>query len=152
MAVRKLKPIEERDPYAALALELFDKLQTETPSETITEAYQRLEIEQKRLSPETEHLRLLGIIADKIEDGTLFYAGFYRNKDLAEIVRKATGSVLEIQNLTKIRHEDEWHEDHGPVLWWRIPAEEPPYVGTPLDIDFPEGVMHWTPLPTPNLR
>jgi len=27
----------------------------------------------------------------------------------------------------------EWHEDHGPVLWWRFPIEEPPYVGTPLD-------------------
>lgn len=30
----------------------------------------------------------------------------------------------------------EWHEDHGNVLWWRFPIEEPPYVGTPLDIGF----------------
>ncbi len=27
----------------------------------------------------------------------------------------------------------EWHEDMGPVLWWRFPVDEPPYVGTPLD-------------------
>lgn len=27
----------------------------------------------------------------------------------------------------------EWHEDIGPVLWWRFPVDEPPYVGTPLD-------------------
>lgn len=28
----------------------------------------------------------------------------------------------------------EWHEDIGPVLWWRFPVDEPPYVGTPLDL------------------
>ena len=28
MAVRKLKPIEERDPYAAAVLDAFDKLET----------------------------------------------------------------------------------------------------------------------------
>lgn len=71
----------------------------------------------------------------------------------------------------------EWHEDDGPVLWWKFPIEEPPYVGTPLDLGFevviethiwtseseskddPSGVRkffvggwpgyhtHWTPLP-----
>lgn len=28
----------------------------------------------------------------------------------------------------------DWHEDHGSVLWWRIPISEPPYVGMPLDL------------------
>lgn len=28
----------------------------------------------------------------------------------------------------------EWHEDHGNVLWWRLPVSEPPYCGTPLDL------------------
>lgn len=28
----------------------------------------------------------------------------------------------------------DWHEDHGDVLWWRIPICEAPYVGSPLDI------------------
>jgi hypothetical protein len=27
----------------------------------------------------------------------------------------------------------EYHEDYGPVLWWKFPITEPPYVGMPLD-------------------
>lgn len=34
----------------------------------------------------------------------------------------------------KVRALDEWHEDDGPVLWWEFPVNEPPYVGTPLDL------------------
>jgi len=63
----------------------------------------------------------------------------------------------------------EWHEDHGPVLWWRFPVDEPPYVGTPHDLGravvvelrawegstqtslmvggWPGYHTHWTPLP-----
>ena len=63
----------------------------------------------------------------------------------------------------------EWHEDDGPVLWWRFPVTEPPYVGTPNDDGRPVEVVirdsvrdykyithiggwpryhtHWTPLP-----
>lgn len=26
----------------------------------------------------------------------------------------------------------DWHEDHGDVLWWRIPVTEAPYLGSPL--------------------
>jgi hypothetical protein len=29
---------------------------------------------------------------------------------------------------------EEYHEDMGPVLWWKFPIEEPPYVGTPNDL------------------
>ena len=66
----------------------------------------------------------------------------------------------------------EWHEDIGPVLWWRFPVVEPPYVGTPLDRGRMVSVQiagadepflratlevggwlgvhtHWTPLPDP---
>ena len=39
---------------------------------------------------------------------------------------------------------DEWSEDDGPVLWWRFPVSEPPYVGTPLDSDWPGYHTHWT--------
>jgi len=35
---------------------------------------------------------------------------------------------------TKARPIDEYHEDMGPVLWWKFPIEEPPYVGTPNDV------------------
>src|SRR5690625_4173312 len=31
---------------------------------------------------------------------------------------------------------EDWHEDDGFVLWWRLPIEEPPYVGNPLCDDF----------------
>ena len=42
---------------------------------------------------------------------------------------------------------DEWHEDHGTALWWRLPVMEPPYVGSPLDCDWtPDYYTHWTPL------
>lgn len=38
-------------------------------------------------APSDETLRLAGIIADKIEDGTLFRAGFFSRRDLADKVR-----------------------------------------------------------------
>jgi hypothetical protein len=44
---------------------------------------------------------------------------------------------------------EQWHEDDGPVLWWRFPVEEPPYAGTPLDDDWPGYHTHWTPIPVP---
>lgn len=31
------------------------------------------------------------------------------------------------------KHIDEWCEDDGPVLWWKLPVDEPPYCGTPND-------------------
>ena len=41
----------------------------------------------------------------------------------------------------------EWHEDMDAVLWWRFPIEEPPFVGTPLDSDWPGYHTHFTALP-----
>ena len=66
---------------------------------------------------------------------------------------------------------NEWHEDDGPVLWWRFPVDEPPYIGTPLDRGewhqilapdacrdslplrvggWPGYHTHWTPIPIPD--
>jgi hypothetical protein len=28
----------------------------------------------------------------------------------------------------------EYREDMGDVLWWKFPIDEPPYVGSPLDL------------------
>lgn len=44
---------------------------------------------------------------------------------------------------------EEWGEDHGDVLWWKFPIEEPPYVGSPLDEKWPNYHTHWTPIVVP---
>lgn len=31
----------------------------------------------------------------------------------------------------------DWTQDLGPVLWWNAPISEQPWVGTPLDSDWP---------------
>lgn len=41
---------------------------------------------------------------------------------------------------------DEWCEAIGNVLWWDFPVAEPPYCGTPFDMDFPDYKTHWTPI------
>lgn len=42
-----------------------------------------------------------------------------------------------------------WTEDVGDCLWWRFPVEEPPYVGSPLDTDWPGYHTHWTRIHVP---
>jgi hypothetical protein len=42
---------------------------------------------------------------------------------------------------------EEYHEDAGPVLWWRFPVVEPPWAGTPNHPDWPGYHTHFTPLP-----
>lgn len=49
---------------------------------------------------------------------------------------------------------DEWCEEIGPVLWWKFPVDEPPYLGSPLDSewgenDYDEYYTHWTHLVLP---
>lgn len=53
--------------------------------------------------------------------------------------------------LHTLRPRAEWHEDIGPVLWWDLPIQEPPYCGTPLDSDWPCEYSHWSPLPDPRV-
>lgn len=54
------------------------------------------------------------------------------------------------------RPAEEYHEDHGAVLWWHFPIEEPPEVGTPDCCDrygnpvISEYHTHWTPIPIPS--
>lgn len=42
---------------------------------------------------------------------------------------------------------ERYHEDFGPVLWWRFPVDEPPFVGRPDDSDWPGYHTHFTFLP-----
>lgn len=56
--------------------------------------------------------------------------------------------VEEVKRLRKLHPIDAYHEDIGNVLWWRVPIQEPPYCGTPLDEDFPDDYYtHWSQLP-----
>lgn len=58
------------------------------------------------------------------------------------------GSGMELELLTTPLPMAAYHEDMGPVLWWRVPIEEPPYAGTPHDSDWTEDYYtHFTPLP-----
>lgn len=43
---------------------------------------------------------------------------------------------------------DEWDEDIGDALWWKLPVVERPYCGSPLDDDWPGYHTHWSPLPS----
>ena len=49
----------------------------------------------------------------------------------------------------ELRRFEEWSEADGDVLWWTFPIEEPPYVGSPLDSDWPRYHTHWTAIPVP---
>jgi hypothetical protein len=48
---------------------------------------------------------------------------------------------------------EQYHEDAGPVLWWRFPVtDEPPWAGTPNDCDWPGYHTHFTMLPPAPVR
>lgn len=69
---------------------------------------------------------------------------------LAERVRERIAVSEILESLSRPRPLDEWHEDDGDVLWWLLPVSEPPWVGSPLDNDWPSDYYtHWTPLPKP---
>lgn len=78
---------------------------------------------------------------------------FYSEKD-DNCVDKLTADILIANGVTVqecARPLEEWGEDYGDVLWWKFPIEEPPYVGSPLDADWPGYHTHWTPITLPQL-
>ena len=48
-----------------------------------------------------------------------------------------------------LRTIDQWHEDLGDKLWWQFPISESPYVGSPLDDNWPGYHTHFTDIPMP---
>jgi hypothetical protein len=68
-----------------------------------------------------------------------------RGKEKPESTEAQRFAVRQDVAMTKAN----WHEEDGPVLWWKFTVVEPPYVGTPLDDDFPKGVTHFTPFVVP---
>lgn len=65
-------------------------------------------------------------------------------------VRMAEAFVAQAQQpaaAVSARPLAEYHEDFGVVTWWRFPVEEPAWIGTPNDDDWPGYYTHWTPHP-----
>lgn len=72
-----------------------------------------------------------------------------KNAEIDELEDRADAAERREQKLKEVRTLEEWHEDFGDVLWWTFPIEEPPYCGSPLDLDWPDYHTHWTPLIIP---
>jgi hypothetical protein len=85
-----------------------------------------------------------------------------------ETMRKADQTIRELraalarppapaaapQAPAKLSMACDWHEEDGDVLWFREPICEPPYLGSPMDDDFPyadlrDPMLRWVPLPWP---
>lgn len=71
-----------------------------------------------------------------------------RAAEVSELLREQAQLLRRFQ--IRARPESEWREDFGPVLWWTNPISEPPYVGTPLDQDWPGYHTHWTTIQAPS--
>jgi hypothetical protein len=74
--------------------------------------------------------------------------GYVYNDNPAEIVTNLQNELYDLRNPVP---RAKYHDDDGPVLWWRFPIVEPPYCGRPDDSDWPESddYTHWTPIPIP---
>jgi len=151
---------------------LAEALQPREPSPDLAEAIERLKSENARAC-EADTTRLGIALLDELSrlranekrlEGLLQeYAYAHHNFEeqdgsdaSAELLGAAEEALLasaappaESAKLIA-RPLSEWHEGKGSVLWWRFPAVEPPYSGSPLDDDFPDYVTHWTPIVVPD--
>jgi len=71
------------------------------------------------------------------------------NTGLFDEVKRLQKETKRLQNMindTLLVAEplEDWHEDDSDCLWWHFPVVEPPYCGSPLDMDFPDYVTHFT--------
>ena len=69
---------------------------------------------------------------------------FLESKEKHKIVEKLREIDLKVIECIQYKELDEWSEDDGSCLWWKLPVEEEPYVGSPLHCDFPDYVTHFT--------
>lgn len=89
-------------------------------------------------------------IYDETQQGKRIAVAF-GSRDIARLLASAPDLRDELKRLTAPVPRSEYHDDDGPVLWWRFPIVEPPYCGRPDDSDWPESddYTHWTPIPIP---
>lgn len=85
-----------------------------------------------------------GLIADKMRYRKALLLACDGDKGKAmEFLRAADG----MGPSAGARPLSEWHEDDGPVTWWKFPVDEPAWIGTPNSSDWPGYHTHWTPHP-----
>lgn len=68
--------------------------------------------------------------------------------NLAAVLREARAEGFRAG--MPLRPLEDWHEDFGDVLWWAFPVKEPPYVGSPLDTEWPGYHTHWQIIKVPS--
>lgn len=97
---------------------------------------------------------LVGSVPDYIESQLSEFVGQKNTSEArATIVDKLDSLVRHAEPVLRARPLEEWHEDHGNVVWWAWDNDrkewfgEPAYIGKPLDSDWPEYHTHWTPHP-----
>ena len=103
-----------------------------------------------------EGLEQSGLDAHDIWNGLLDAAGSgidgpdsseeFADRILAALRTAADPEPAGVQEVVA-RPLDEWHEDHGDVVWWKFPIDEPAWIGCPLDSHWPGYHTHWTPHP-----
>jgi len=76
--------------------------------------------------------------------------GEFNNYDSFFNYNMAVKRLGELEESLEPKSIDEWNEGFGDVLWWKFPIEEPPYVGTPLDLSWPDYHTYWTPITIPD--
>ncbi|MBI6727217.1 hypothetical protein YA0089_26745 [Pseudomonas viridiflava] len=94
--------------------------------------------------------RLIGVIRDKISSGAM-PNGFYTATELAQVVQDVIDDAARLDALTRVRPRSVWAPSDGPVLWWKLPVESPPFLGVPSDDLCLPDFSHWTPLPSPSI-
>lgn len=81
---------------------------------------------------------------------TSYHIGKNRLFDLVDEAMEALQPAVptaQAREPMSARPLSEYHEDHGPVVWWSFPVCEPAWIGTPTDSDWPGYHTHWTPHP-----
>lgn len=65
------------------------------------------------------------------------------------LARQLQAAEAKLAELYVVRSLEEWTEEDGPVLWWKFPVTEAPWVGTPHDLGLATRVLVDNVLKTP---
>jgi len=105
-------------------------------------------IEQKDIQRVLEKLNEVYSLEMRLADGKVISS---ECEPIIKIIRQLLAEKEQLASIVchyeTFEHIDDYHEDEGCVLFWKLPVVEPPYCGTPNDTGFLEGYYtHWTPI------